>query len=517
LGIKKIQNKENHGNMLFRKLFKIGKNLLAESSLDNLLSLAIDQTIEMSGAERGMIILFEKSGDILFQTARNLQQLDIENPKFEISRTIIEKVKNEKTPIYLENAFEDALFKKSKSVQQLKILSIICIPLINESHVFGVIYLDNRTLKGVFTTDIYELVNELGDLISLAAYQALQRKQLFNRVTNLEKELRHKYSFENIIGHHPKMVDILKLVSQIADTNATVLIQGETGTGKELIARAIHYNSSRKEKPFVPVNCGALPENLLESELFGHVRGAFTGATNLRIGWFEKANEGTIFLDEISEMSPSLQVKLLRILQTGEFSKVGSSSFQQCDVRVITATNKNLEQQVRSGEFREDVFYRLDVVEIDLPPVRKRRSDIPLLMQHFIRQYNQKNDTQITNISAEAESKLMAYSFPGNVRELENIIVSAITLATGDIIESHHLPSRVTRDKPAEKTNELFKFSTLQEARKHATEKVEKEYIIHCLESTSGHISKAAKIAGMDVGNFFRLIKKHGITPALFK
>jgi transcriptional regulator with GAF, ATPase, and Fis domain len=517
LGIKKIQNKEIQNNMLFRKLFKIGKNLLAESSLNNLLSLAIDQTIEISHAERGMIILFGKSGEILFQTARNLQQQDIENPKFEISRTIIEKVRKKKIPIYLENAFEDDRFKKSQSVQQLRILSIICLPLINDNHVFGVIYLDNRTLKGVFTKEIYELANELGDLISLAAYQALQRKKLFNRVTSLEKELRDKYSFENIIGHHPKMVEVLKLVSQISDSNATVLIQGESGTGKELIARALHYNSSRKENPFVPVNCGALPENLLESELFGHVRGAFTGAVNDRIGWFEKANQGSIFLDEISEMSPSLQVKLLRILQTGEFSKVGSSLFQQCDVRIISATNKDLEQQVKDEKFREDVFYRLDVVEIVLPPLRERNSDILLLIKHFIDYYNQECNKQIKDISPEAEAMLMTYNFPGNIRELENIIVRAITLTTGDLIEIQHLPARVSRKMFVENKNDFVKFSTLQEARKHATEKVEKEYVIHCLETTSGHISKAAKIAGMDVGNFFRIIKKHGIIPALFK
>jgi transcriptional regulator with GAF, ATPase, and Fis domain len=517
LGIKKTQNKKSSDNSLFRNLLKVGKNLLAESSLDNLLSLAIDNTIEMSGAERGMIILFGESGEILFQTARNLQQQDVENPKFEISRTIIEMVRKKKIPIYLEDAFEDDRFKKSDSVQQLRILSIICLPLIKKNQVFGVIYLDNRTLKGVFSTDIYELVKELGELISLAAYQALQRKRLFNRISTLEKELRDKYRFENIIGHHPKIVEVLKLVSQIADSNATVLIQGESGTGKELIARAIHYNSSRREKPFVPVNCGALPENLLESELFGHVHGAFTGAVNERIGWFEKANQGTMFLDEISEMSPSLQVKLLRILQTGEFSKVGSTQFQQCDVRIISATNKNLELQIKNGHFREDLFYRLDVVEIGLPPLRERNSDILLLIKHFIDYYNQECNKQIKDISPEAEAKLMAYHFPGNIRELENLIVRAITLAKGDLIEVQHLPARVSRKMVVENKNDYLKFSTLHEARKHGVEKIEKEYVIHCLQTTSGHISNAAKLAGMDVGNFYRLIKKYRIKPALYK
>ncbi len=443
MGIKKIQNTEKSDNLIFEKLFNVGKNLLVESSLDNLLSLAIDKTIELSEAERGMIILFGKGEEILFQAARNLKKEDIEHPKFEVSRTIIKSVKNTKEPIYLENAFEDASFKKSNSVKRLRILSVICLPLIYEAQIFGVIYLDNRSLQGVFKQSTFDFVKELGDFISLAAYRALQRKQLSNRVTNLEKDLRDKYKFENIIGHHPKMVEVLKLVSQIADTNATVLIQGESGTGKELIAKAIHYNSSRREKPFIPINCSALPESLLESELFGHVRGAFTGAVKNRIGWFEQANGGTIFLDEVSEMSPALQVKLLRILQTGEYSKVGGSNQMKfCDVRVVSATNKKLLQLVKEGKFREDVFYRLDVVEIEVPPLHERKSDIPLLTKHFIEFYNRKRNKNITKISSQVETQLMAYNFPGNVRELQNIIEQAMALADGEKIETFHLPTR---------------------------------------------------------------------------
>lgn len=500
---------------IYQQLFEIGKHLLAESTVDKLLSVALDKTIEISKAERGMIILFGEEEENLFQAARNLKQEDIEHPKFEISRTIIDNVKQEKQPIYLHNALEDSSYKKSSSVKRLKILSVICLPLVFEEKVFGVTYLDNRTVKGIFKQDTFELVFELTNFISLAAFQALHCSQLSNRVSELEKELRGKYKFENIIGHHSKMVAVLKLVSQIADSNATVLIQGESGTGKELIARALHFNSSRLDKPFIPVNCGALPENLLESELFGHVRGAFTGAVNDRVGWFEKADSGTIFLDEISEMSPALQVKLLRILQTGEYSKVGSTELRYCDVRVLAATNKNLQQYVKDGKFREDVYYRLNVVEIELPALRQRRSDIPLLVKYFLDFYNKKSNRNIKLLSPEAEAILLAYNFPGNVRELENIMLHAVTLTENEIIEPPHLPARV---RGKEKNfGEEVKPSNLQEAKRRASDKAENEFIKECLEATSGHISKAAKLAGMDVGNFHRIITKHEIDASVFK
>jgi len=515
LGIKKEQKSVKVGTLVHKKLFEIGKQLLVQSTVDELLEIAIDKTIELSRAERGMIILFGKGKEILFQAARKIKKEDIENPKFEVSRTIIKSVEKSKEPIYLENALEDPSFDKSDSVKRLRILSVICLPLLYEEQIFGVIYLDNRSIQGVFQQATFDFVKELGDFISLAAYQALQRKQLYNRVTNLEEELRDKYKFEYIIGHHPKMIGVFKLVSQIADSNATILIQGETGTGKELIARAIHYNSSRRNKPFIPINCSALPESLLESELFGHVCGAFTGAVKNRIGWFEQANGGTIFLDEVSEMSPALQVKLLRILQTGEYSKVGGNQIEFCDVRVVSATNKKLLQLVKEGKFREDVFYRLDVVEIEVPPLRERKSDILLLTKHFIEFYNRENNKNITKISPQAETQLMAYNFPGNVRELQNIIEQAMAFAEGKTIETFHLPARFK--KYEKEQNDSFKPTTLIEAKRLAANKAEKEFIIDCLETTKGHITKAAKIAGMDAGNFHRILTKHDINPLAFK
>jgi Nif-specific regulatory protein len=444
-----------------------------------------------------------------------LNQQDIETPEFEISRTIIDKVRSEKSPGYYQNAMEDQRLKKSDSVRRLKILSVICLPLVHKSQLFGVVYLDHRRLKGVFKTEIFALVQEFANFISLAAFSALERKQLHNRVGELEAELRNKYEFGSIIGNHPRMVEILKLVSQVADTNATVLIQGESGTGKELIAHALHFNSCRRDKPFIPVNCAALPENLLESELFGHVRGAFTGAIKDKTGWFERADGGTIFLDEIGDMSPALQVKLLRVLQTGEYTKVGSTEIFHCDVRVIAATNKNLSELIKAGDFREDVYYRLAVMEIELPPLRERDSDILILAHHFLNKYNKICGRNVFGLTAKAESLLMNYDFPGNVRELENAIQRAVTLAESNKIEPHNLPPRIS--SAANSTHTIEIGLPLAETKRRAADKAEGAFILACLRQSNGHITNAAKIAGLDAGNFHRIMKKHGINPVKFK
>ena len=510
----KIKNFESFESIAkaYQQIIELGRRLLTESDMNRLLSKAMDAAIKISNAERGLIILFNENGGIQFQTARNLDKENIAHPQFEISRTIIDKVRKKGLPINLQNAIEDPEFQKRKSVDDLKILSVVCLPLKHSQNIFGVVYLDNRSVAGMFKSETYLFIQEFTNFISLAAFCALDRKQLVNQINKLESELRIKYDFDSIIGQHPRMLEILQLVSQVADTDATVLIQGESGTGKELIARALHFNSRRKEKAFIPVNCAALPEQLLESELFGHVRGAFTGAIKDKAGWFERADDGTIFLDEVNDMSPALQARLLRILQTGDYSRVGTTEIQKCDVRVVAATCKPLRELVKSGKFREELYYRLNVVDICLPPLRERKSDIPLLIQHFLKIYTAKHGRPDLKLSPEVENLLLNYEFPGNIRELENIIQRAIIMARGSVIESTYIPANIL-SKSSDKLSSL----NLPQSKRHAIEKVEKEVIIQSLYYTSGHISKAAELAGVDRSNFHKLIKKYAIDPGQFK
>jgi DNA-binding NtrC family response regulator len=286
------------------------------------------------------------------------------------------------------------------------------------------------------------------DEISMVIQRALEHRKLALENEMLQRQLKRKYRFDNIVGDSENMQDVFRLVEKIANKDSKVLIYGESGTGKELVARAIHFNSDRKQRPLIPVNCGAIPEELLESELFGHERGAFTGATRTRIGRFELGNGGTIFLDEIGDMSPSLQVKVLRVLQEHEFERVGGMKTIKVDIRVIAATNKDLEKNMADGKFREDLFYRLNVIPIQLPPLRQRKSDIPLLVSHFIQQYNSKKRHNIVGVSPEAMQLLQAYDWPGNVRELENMIERIVILKGDGMIQPDDLSQKVYASTP---------------------------------------------------------------------
>ncbi|MCI0698774.1 sigma-54 dependent transcriptional regulator, partial [candidate division KSB1 bacterium] len=297
--------------------------------------------------------------------------------------------------------------------------------------------------------------------------------------------------------------------------DAVVLIQGESGTGKELVARALDYNSSRKDKPYVPINCGALPENLLESELFGHVRGAFTGAIREKAGWFERSAGSTIFLDEVNEMTPALQVKLFRVLESGEYSKVGDTQIRRCDVRVVAAASKDLQKLVKAGEFRAELYYRLNVIEIALPPLRDRKGDLPFLVQHFLQYFAGKYHKESLRLSPDAEAMLWAYDFPGNVRELEHIIQRAALLAEAEFIEPCHFPATLLASgtiAPSKDNPSIFKI-----AKRQAIEKFEREYLMNCLRAARGNISQAAQTAGIDFKNFHLKINKYGIDAHAFK
>ena len=349
--------------------------------------------------------------------------------------------------------------------------------------------------------------------ISLVIHRALEHRKLSLENEMLRRQLKRKYKFDNIVGDSEGMQQVFRLVEKIANTDSTVLIYGESGTGKELIARAIHFNSDRRERPLIPVNCGAIPEELLESELFGHEQGAFTGATRTRIGRFELGNGGTIFLDEIGDMSPALQVKILRVLQEHEFERVGGMKTIKVDIRVIAATNKDLEKNVAEGKFREDLFYRLNVIPIQLPPLRDRPADIPLLVNHFTQMYNGKNGHNITGVSPEAMELLTSYEWPGNVRELENMIERIVILKGEGLIEPGDLSEKILASDsgtlhPRVRIPENgISFNT-------AVTEFERELILQALNRTNWVKNKAAKLLNLNRTTLVEKMKKINLTRA---
>jgi len=339
----------------------------------------------------------------------------------------------------------------------------------------------------------YDYLNKPINIDELRALleKGLEKQRLALENEELRKRLDKKYGFENLIGNTEDMHRIYHKITQIAPTRATILIQGESGTGKDLIARAIHQNSPRKDKPFVTLSCAALAEGVLESELFGHERGAFTGAVGRRIGKFELADEGTLFLDEIGDISPAIQVKLLRVLETRELERVGGNKPVKVDVRLISATNADLEGAIANKTFREDLYYRLKVITINLPPLRERKEDIPLFINAFIKEFNKENNKNMTGITKEALDILMRYNWPGNVRELKNCIEGIVVMATTDIITADDIPVNIRESESVPKRIDLPIGITMKEA--------EREIIKRTLEKVDGDRSKAARILGIDV------------------
>ncbi len=355
------------------------------------------------------------------------------------------------------------------------------------------------------------------DEVTILIDKALELRNLKRENKTLKKELTNRYGFKNIVGQSKAMQEVFRLVEKVADTDSTVLITGESGTGKELIAHAIHYASDRRDKPFIPVNCAAIPEELLESELFGHEKGAFTHAIRTRIGRFELANKGTIFLDEIGEMSPSLQVKLLRVLQERKFERVGGVKTISVDIRVVAATNIDLEEAVKEGRFREDLFYRLNVIPIKMPPLRERRSDIPLLANHFLKQYSKDKGRKVESISQEAMEVLMNYDWPGNVRELENIIERVVILSNGKVIKKEDLPLPIVEKAGANisvtSPTKVFEFPEEGLSLSQAVSELEKSLILKALERTGGVKNRAAKLLKMNRTTLIEKMKKLGLMP----
>ncbi len=337
--------------------------------------------------------------------------------------------------------------------------------------------------------------------------RALEQNRLRLRLRALERQMREQFGVENIVTVNPQMQQLIKTAISVAHTESNVLITGESGTGKELIAGLIHSMSSVADKPFVAVNCGGIPESLLESELFGHVKGAFTGAISTKRGLVEEADGGTLFLDEVAEMNPTLQVKLLRFIQNGEFRRVGENEVRRVKVRIIAATNKDLQQAMEAGEFREDLYYRLSVIPLHIPPLRERREDISLLAQHFVKLFANRLDKPIRGISKDALNALMQYHWPGNVRELMNAIEHGVALSSGDMLELKDLPPHITQPV----TDDTI---PLAES-KGTLEDIEKSYILKVLQETGWNQKQACRILGLSKATLYRRLKKYGIRAKL--
>jgi Nif-specific regulatory protein len=494
-------------------LTDITQSLASTLNLNELLEKIIDSVIRLTDTDRGFLMLKDKGSTVEFKIARDRERRPLEEEDFTISFSIVNDVAQNGKPLYLSDALEDERFKDQKSVLDLHLRTAVCVPLTLESTVIGVIYADSARHSPGFSQDDMSIISAFASQATIAIENAklhgelvVSRENLARENLRLKQELSGRYEYSGIIGKSKAMQDIFLTIQKVAPLSTTVLIQGETGTGKELIARAIHFNGPRKTNQLVSINCGAMPAELLESELFGHKKGAFTGATSDKAGLFETASGGTIFLDEIGDMPQPLQVKLLRVLQEGEVRRVGENTSRKVDVRVIAATNRDLAEDIKANIFRRDLYYRLNVVPINIPPLRQRREDILPLVEHFLGKLEAKMHKEGIEISGDAMKLLLTNPWPGNVRELENAVEGALALC-GDsrMLNPTHFPHLSTEPTLLE---ELDKSMSL----KDKLRAVEKQIIIETLEKVNGKITKAAEQLAVSRQHLHNKIRKHKIT-----
>jgi Nif-specific regulatory protein len=426
----------------FKTLYELSNIISSERDINVLLEEVIDAVIEIASPERGFLKIFDEGKNVKLTIAKDGDKKVLDEEKEKINEKLMEATVETGNPVCASQLLTSDI-DEEKEEQSKDLVSILCVPLKSNEKILGVIYLDDKRPDSFFTQSDAELLSSVGERVAVALENNFLFMELKESQEKLLEDLRGRFKFDEILGNSPQMVEVLKTVADVADTDATVLIEGESGTGKELLARAIHFNSSRSKKPFVPINCAAIPETLLESELFGYEKGAFTGAVQRKLGKFEVANGGTIFLDEIGEMSPLLQVKILRFLQSHEFEPLGSNKLKKSDIRIIAATNKELLSLVKENKFREDLYYRINVINITLPPLRERRLDIAPLAESFALRFGKKNGKKIKGLDTEALNILAHYNFPGNIRELENIIERAAILAQGEWITRDDLPRTI--------------------------------------------------------------------------
>jgi transcriptional regulator with GAF, ATPase, and Fis domain len=488
-------------------LMKVSTTINAIRGVEELQKTLLELLFEVVPADRGAILLTNNNGeapDSEFASVFGLDRMRGPDQSIRVSRTITGAVLKQAESLLINNAEAKGL--EAPSIVEDRPVSILCVPLIMLDRTLGVIYLDTKEPETVFDKDHLQLVSAISAITAVAIENARHIEWLVSENQRLIADFDIEH---NMVGESIPVRGVLQFISKVAPTDATVLLSGESGTGKELAARAIHQNSKRADKPFMAVNCAALAESLLESELFGHEKGSFTGALAQKKGRLEIADGGTVFLDEIGELSPTLQVKLLRVLQEREFERVGGTRTIKIDIRLITATNKNLEEAVNDGSFRQDLYYRLNVVSLEMPPLRERTSDIPLLANYFARKYGDKCNRRITGISTEAQARLAIYDWPGNVRELENALERAVVLGTTEHILLEDLPDSVLESETR---------ATAPATRYHdAVAQTKKQIILNAMQQTNGSFTEAAKILGVHPNYLHRLIRNLNLKDELRK
>ncbi|MFB0521794.1 MAG: nif-specific transcriptional activator NifA [Desulfatiglandales bacterium] len=495
----------------FSLLYEISQALSESLDLRKSLYKVLEILSNSMGMVRGTVtILNPLRNEISIEVAHGMSRVAMERGKYQVGEGVTGRVIETGKPFLVPKISQEPLFLNRTATRRVvrdQELSFVCVPVKKGDQVVGALSVDRAFDEFYSLEEGERLLSIIATMIAqhvinLESIQ-LEREQLREENRRLRDELSKKYRITNIIGNSNKMREVFQMISQVCQSNATVLIRGESGTGKELAANAIHYNSPRAQQPFVKVNCAALPENLIESELFGHEKGAFTGAIRQKPGKFELANKGTIFLDEIGSIGTDLQVKLLRVLQEREFERVGGYHTIKADIRVIAATSKNLEQAVEEGTFRSELYYRLNVFPIYMPPLRERKTDILLLADFFLEKYARENRKDIRRLSTPAIDMLMQYHWPGNVRELENCIERAVLLCDGGVIHSYHLPPTLQTGEESDTIPAL----SLEES----VANLEREMIIDALKNTQGNMARAAQMLHITERKFAYKAKRYGV------
>jgi transcriptional regulator with GAF, ATPase, and Fis domain/tetratricopeptide (TPR) repeat protein len=495
-----------------RVLYEVSRKINSTLELGPLLDVIMDAALEAMNAERGMMFLIEDD-QLVLKVSRNVEKETIRDAT-EISLSILHDVIRRGHPIIVSDTAADAAFATRASVVNFHIHSLICVPMIARERLIGTVYVDSRSdaLRAMSFGDIEaEFLEAFANLATMAIENARMHARLREENMYLRKEVERRFGFEQIVGTSAPMERLFAETTAAIGSDASVLIYGESGTGKELIARAIHYNGVRKSSHFVAVDCGAMPDTLLESELFGYKRGAFTGAYADKPGLFEEAHNGTLFLDEISNTSLAFQARLLRVLQEGEYRRVGDTATRVVNVRIICATNQHLAEEISAGRFRQDLFYRLNVIPITIPPLRDRTSDIPLLLDHFIEQYRSRNSCEVRGTSRELVDYLMTLPWRGNVRELENLVQRMLATSSGDLLTTHDLPADYIRDAAVASTDGSMPVLLKNPQRMSTMVDMERDHIRYVLQHTEGNKSEAAKILGLKRTTLIERMKKLGM------